>query len=72
MQEQPPGYNMVRVDVANMEQQQQAQEVEGAQARFVIAESPSKNFKHIMQAPGCGGLRLRGWRTFGEARGCYN
>ena len=41
MQEQPPGYNMVRVDVANMEQQQQAQEVEGAQARSVIAEYPS-------------------------------
>ena len=34
MQEQPPGYNMVRVDVANMEQQ--AQEAEGAQARSVI------------------------------------
>ena len=34
VQEQPPGYNMVRVDVANMEQQ--AQEAEGAQARSVI------------------------------------
>ena len=35
MQEQPPGYNMVRVDVANMEQ---AQEAEGAQARSVIKQ----------------------------------
>ena len=35
VQEQPPGYNMVRVDVANMEQ---AQEAEGAQARSVIKQ----------------------------------
>jgi len=38
-QEQPPGYNMVRVDVANMEQQ--AQEAEGAQARPLVAEASS-------------------------------
>ena len=33
LQEQPPGYNMVRVDVANMEQ---AQEAESAQTRSVL------------------------------------
>ena len=32
LQEQPPGYNMVRVDVGSMEQ---GQEAEGAQARSV-------------------------------------
>ena len=40
VQEQPPGYNMVRVDVANMEQQ--AQEAEGAQARSVIVSCPTR------------------------------
>jgi len=38
-QEQPPGYNMVRVDVANMEQ---AQEAEGAQARPLVGEASSE------------------------------
>lgn len=35
-QEQPPGYNMVRVDVANMEQ---AQEAESAQTRPLVTDS---------------------------------
>jgi len=35
-QEQPPGYNMVRVDVGSMEQ---GQEAEGAQARPLVAET---------------------------------
>ena len=59
LQEQPPGYNMVRVDVGSMEQ---GQETEGAQARSVMAFCINicSSFNHF-QTLGCGDLR--GWRT---------
>ena len=62
VQEQPPGYNMVRVDVANMEQQ--AQEAEGAQARSVMAQfsfdHPSIFRPLVAEASGSEGGELLG------------
>ena len=48
LQEQPPGYNMVRVDVGSMEQ---GQEAEGAQARSVMAFCINISSSSIISRP---------------------